>query len=106
VRRTDEELRADLTDFAATARRIVDRGEDAFLAQDDVILRRAARSVIIDVATAVAALSDEAREAIPDAAAIIGMRNRVAHSYRTVNERLVWNFLQHDLPELIHRLGD
>lgn len=31
---------------------------------------------------------------------IIGMRNRIAHEYDTVNFRIVWAVTQEDLPEL------
>lgn len=105
MRARDDEILADLADFAATAARIVRRGEAAYFDPEDDILRRAARSVIIDVASAVAQLSPERRARLPEADAIIGMRNRVAHSYWSVNDRVVWNTLRHVLPELVRTLG-
>jgi len=39
--------------------------------------------------------------------AIIGMRNRMAHDYLGVDLDVVWDVIQHDLPELrekVHRL--
>lgn len=31
---------------------------------------------------------------------IIGMRNRIIHSYDTVDHEIVWNVVEHDLPRL------
>ena len=31
---------------------------------------------------------------------IIGMRNRIIHSYDTVDHAIVWDVIKHDLPEL------
>jgi len=31
---------------------------------------------------------------------IIGMRNRIIHSYDTVDHGIVWDVIQHDLPQL------
>ncbi|UPK76041.1 DUF86 domain-containing protein [Nocardioidaceae bacterium SCSIO 66511] len=107
MRRSDDDLVDDVAGFVATAERIVGHGETAFFNPADDILRRAARSVVIDVATAVAGMSSQTRTQIPDAAAIIGMRNRLAHTYQGVNDRIVWNVLTNELPRLLRQLrGD
>ncbi len=35
---------------------------------------------------------------------IVGMRNRIIHSYDTVDHEIVWDVLKHDLPELEGKL--
>lgn len=35
---------------------------------------------------------------------MIGMRNRIIHGYSTVNIAVLWDTLEHDLPELIEKL--
>lgn len=105
MKATDDELLADLADFAATARRIVGRGEAAFFDPEDDILRRAARSLIVDIASAVSRLSPARRAGLSDAAAVIGMRNRVAHSHWSANDRIVWAGLRRDVPQLMKELG-
>ncbi|UYM03914.1 HepT-like ribonuclease domain-containing protein [Solicola gregarius] len=104
MRRGDAELVDDVAGFVATADRIVALGETAFFDPTDDIPRRAARSVVIDVATALGAMSPRTRSQIPDADAIIGMRNRLAHTYQAVNERIVWNVLVRELPRLLGAL--
>lgn len=104
MRRSDAELVDDVAGFVATADRIVTSGEAAFFDPADDILRRAARSVIIDVATAIGAMSRRTRGEISAVDAIVGMRNRLAHTYQGVNDRMVWNALVYDLPRLLAEL--
>ncbi len=35
---------------------------------------------------------------------MIGMRNRIIHGYDTVNVAVLWDTLQHDLPDLVAKL--
>jgi len=37
---------------------------------------------------------------------MIGMRNRIIHSYDTVDPEIVWDVVRHDLPELKVRLKE
>ena len=38
--------------------------------------------------------------------AIIGARNRLAHSYLSVDNELIWNIIQDDVPKLLPALRD
>jgi uncharacterized protein with HEPN domain len=45
-------------------------------------------------------------EHLPELRQIVGLRNRVIHGYDDVNAELVWNLVQHRLPQLEARLAD
>lgn len=102
-----ESIAADLERFARSASRIVARGEEAFFDPDDDILRRAGRSVIVDVSAAVDRLPDSVKEAMPDVpwADIRATRNIVAHAYDYVNDEYVWEALRTGVPFLGDRLS-
>jgi uncharacterized protein with HEPN domain len=102
-----ETVVADIARFGRTANRIVQRGREAFFDPDDDILRRAARSVIIDVSEAVTRLPDEVRDAHPEIPwrAIRTTRNIVAHAYDEVNDEYVWEALRTGVPELVEGLA-
>ena len=53
-------------------------------------------------------LSDDFREQHDDVPwrAIIGMRNRIAHDYLNIDLDVVWDVVQHDLPELKRRVQE
>jgi uncharacterized protein with HEPN domain len=99
----------DLDQIRRSAQRIVDKREDAFFNPDDDILRRAARSVVLDFSSAVDRLDDDVRHRHPDIPwrAIRGARNVVAHQYRDVQDDLIWTMLSASLPDVVRRLqGD
>lgn len=52
---------ADITRFAASARRVVDRGHDRFADPDDDDQRRIARSLIVDLSVAAERLPERFR---------------------------------------------
>ena len=37
---------------------------------------------------------------IPELPVIVGLRNKIAHGYDTVDDQIVWDTVQHDLPGL------
>ncbi|TDD99069.1 DUF86 domain-containing protein [Jiangella asiatica] len=98
----------DVKQFARTAERIVGRGREAFVDPDDDIVRRAGRSVIIDVSAAVDRLPDDFRARFPDVPwrDIRDTRNYVAHQYDGVRDDLIWSTLTSHLPALVRRLCD
>ena len=52
------------------------------------------------------ALSNDAEigETIPESAQIIGMRNRIAHSYDVLDDTMIWLAATDKIPELVARL--
>jgi uncharacterized protein with HEPN domain len=102
-----EAVVADILRFGNTAHRIVERGRDAFFDPEDDILRRAARSLIIDIAEAVTRLPEQVKKAHPEIPwqAIRTTRNIVAHAYDEVNDEYVWEALRTGVPELFEKLA-
>lgn len=94
-RRLDDILAA--TDDAGM---IVDRGRTAF--DTDPLVVRAAKNIIAELGEAAKALSSETTHAIPDVPwrAIAGMRDRIIHRYPEVDLDVLWDTLEHDLPDL------
>lgn len=81
----------DLTAFAATANRIVSRGREAYFDPADDILRRAGRSVIMDVSAAADRLPLAFTDRFPDVPwrEIRATRNRIAHQYDAVRDEII-----------------
>jgi uncharacterized protein with HEPN domain len=98
----------DLENIRRSAQRIVDKGEDAFFDPEDDILRRAARSVVLDFSSAIDRLSDDVKQRHPDIPwrAIRGARNVVAHQYKDVQDDLIWTMLSASLPDVVQRLRE
>ncbi|MGH8827695.1 MAG: HepT-like ribonuclease domain-containing protein [Jiangellaceae bacterium] len=96
----------DLIQFSRTAERIVERGRAAFFDPDDDIVRRAGRSVIVDVSAAADRLPEEFRARFSDVPwrNIRDTRSYVAHQYEAVRDDLIWETLQNQLPDLVARL--
>ncbi len=99
---------ADLTSMAEVARRIVAKGEGAYLA-DDVdghTLRLVGRQLVIQVATVVEKLPEDFKALYPDVGwvKIQRMRNPVAHHYDKVLDEFVWETLRTRLPQLVTTL--
>lgn len=102
----DRRALADLQRFRGTALRIAARGREAFFDPEDEILRLAARTVVINVATAVDRLSQDFRSRFDHVPwpAIRATRNYVAHAYDQVNGRVIWTAMVRDIPELVDQL--
>lgn len=98
-RRLDDILAA--TDDAAL---IVRLGRPAFDA--DPLVVRAAKNVVTEIGEATKALSAGTTDAVPDVPwrAIAGMRDRTIHRYPDVDLDVLWDTLEHDLPQLAHQI--
>lgn len=85
------------TDDAAL---IVDRGRAAFDA--DPLVVRAAKNIVTEIGEATKALSTSTTDAISDVPwrAIAGMRDRTIHRYPEVDLDVLWDTMEHDLPNL------
>jgi uncharacterized protein with HEPN domain len=96
----------DLESIRRSAERIVGKGKDAYFDPDDDILRRAARSVVIDFSSAVDSLGEDVKEHHPDIPwrAIRGARNVVARQDQDVQDDLIWSMLSSSLPDVVRRL--
>lgn len=96
----------DLVRFARSAERIVARGRDTYLDPNDDLLRRAGRSVIVDVSAAVDRLPEAFRAEFPDIPwrNIRDTRNYIAHQYDLVRDDLIWEALRTDVPDLVRRI--
>lgn len=103
-----ERVLNDLRAFAATAARIVARGREAYFDGDDDILRRAGRSVIVDVSAAVDRLPSSFTQRFPDVPwrDIRATRNRIAHQYDAARDELIWETLSSGVPELVRHLTE
>jgi uncharacterized protein with HEPN domain len=97
---------ADISRFAVTARRVVDRGPDRFNDLEDDDQRRIARSVIIDLSAAADRLPESFRAAHPeiDWRGIRAVRNFIAHDYDGTDEEALWQAIAVQLPTIIAAL--
>ena len=89
----------DFLEFAGIGARLVERGRDAYEA--DEMLRLAAEAILHRIGEAVARLSDDFTKAHRQVnwRPMKGMRNLVAHEYGAVDYNILWNSLEHDLPQ-------
>lgn len=61
---------------------------------------------ILSEALKVALASDaDIGETIPESAQILGMRNRIAHSYDVLDDTMIWLAATEKIPDLVARLG-
>ena len=70
---------------------------------DNPLLRRAVERDIEIIGEALAQLrtiDPDTAEAIPDSPRIIGMRHRLIHAYAEVDDEIVWDAANHDIPRL------
>jgi uncharacterized protein with HEPN domain len=97
---------ADIARFAATARRVVDRGHDRFTDPDDDDQRRIARSLVIDLSAAADRLPESLRQAHPelDWRGIRAVRNFIAHDYDGTDEEILWQAIAVQFPAIASEL--
>lgn len=69
----------------------------------DEILRLALTRLVQVIGEAAQHVSMEFREKYPEVPwhEIIGMRHRIVHDYLNVDEEVIWEVIQHDLPPLV-----
>lgn len=106
VDRTPEIL-ADIAGFAATARRVVDRGRERFVDPDDDDQRRIARSLVVDLSAAADRLPTAFRTAHPaiDWTGIRAVRNFIAHDYSGTDDEILWQAVAVQFPAIVAALG-
>jgi len=94
---------ADIARFAATARRVVDRGHDRFIDPDDDDQRRIARSLVVDLSAAADRLPEPFRQAHPqiDWRGIRAVRNFIAHDYDGTDETILWQAIAVQFPAIV-----
>ncbi|MEP6482796.1 MAG: HepT-like ribonuclease domain-containing protein [Rhodoglobus sp.] len=97
---------ADIARFAATARRVVDRGHDRFTDPDDDDQRRIARSLLVDLSAAADRFPEAFRQAHPDVdwRGIRAVRNFIAHDYDGTDEEILWQAIAVQFPSIASAL--
>ena len=91
---------------AAREARLFSKGrEREDLDQDRLLMLSLEREVEI-IGEAASKVSEEGRSQLPgiEWRAIVGMRNRVIHTYYDINLDVLWNTITYDLPRLIEEL--
>jgi uncharacterized protein with HEPN domain len=99
-------LLADMARFAASARRVAERGHARFTDPDDDEQRRIARSLVVDLSTAAARLPSSFRDAHPEVNwnGIRAVRNFVAHDYAGTDEEILWEAVAVEFPRIAQAL--
>ena len=95
----------DMIKFGEEALSYTDGMNKAALAADGLTYN-ATLHVIQLIGEAATHIPEDVKEAYPDIPwdEIIGTRNRIVHGYDVVNEDVIWNIIQTDLPTLIPQL--
>lgn len=98
---------ADIARFAASAKRVADRGHAVFTDPEDDDQRRIAKSLVIDLATAAERLPDEFRSQHPDIdwRGIRAVRNFVAHDYDGTDDEVLWQAIAVQFPRIAAALA-
>lgn len=96
----------DIACFAVTARRVVGRGHDRFIAPDNDDQRRIARSLLIDLSAAADRLPEPFRRSHPevDWPGIRAVRNFIAHDYDGADEEILWQAISARFPAIVSAL--
>lgn len=96
----------DIGRFAASARRVVERGHERFTDPDDDDQRRIARSLVVDLSTASERLGADFRAAHPDIdwPGLRAVRNFVAHDYDGTDDEILWQALAVQFPLIVAAL--
>ena len=94
---------ADIARFAASARRVVERGRARFTDPDDDDQRRIARSLIVDLSAAADRLPEAFRAAHPevDWRGIRAVRNFIAHDYDGTDDETLWQAIAVRFPQIV-----
>ena len=97
---------ADIARFAATARRVVERGHDRFIDPDNDDQRRIARSLVVDLSAAADKLPEVFRQAHPevDWRGIRAVPNFIAHDYDGTDEEILWQAISAQFPAIVSAL--
>lgn len=74
---------------------------------DDVYFRSAVErqfEILSEALKAAASKEPDLHEHLPELHAIVGLRNRIAHSYDEIEEKTLWDAATEDIPRLLPRL--
>ena len=102
----DDKMRlGDMLDTARKAQSFIEGKTRASLDEDDMLLFAVVRAIEI-VGEVANQISQDTRDALPQIPwqAIIGMRNKVIHTYTGIDKNIVWDTVIYDLPPLIVQL--
>ena len=83
------------------------RTRDEYL--DDILLRRAVErdlEIVGEAMSLIRTIDAATFKRIPDASRIVGMRHRLIHAYAQVDDGIVWDTAQHDIPPLLQLARD
>lgn len=96
----------DLRALAADAASIVAIGRDSFLSSEGALSRHAADGILVKVQELCDRFPEPFRAARPDVPwhAIRGLRNRVGHNYRATDYSIMWQTIEHGVPDLIRSI--
>ena len=99
-------LLADIARFAASARRVADRGHARFVDPDDDEQRRIARSLVVDLSTAAGRLPASFRDEHPevDWRGIRAVRDFIAHDYAGTDQEILWEAVAVEFPRIARAL--
>jgi uncharacterized protein with HEPN domain len=99
-------LLADIARFAASARRVAERGHDRFVDPEDDDQRRIARSLMVDLSAAADRLPESFRASHPqiDWRGIRAVRNFIAHDYDGTDEEILWQAVAVQFPAIAEAL--
>ncbi|MBE0697511.1 MAG: DUF86 domain-containing protein [Anaerolineaceae bacterium] len=91
-----------MLDMSLQAREILS-GKDRIDYDQEVVLRLALTHLIQVIGEAAQQVSKEFQNLYPQVPwrEIIGMRHRIVHDYLNVDEDVVWEVVQNDLPKLV-----
>jgi len=95
-----------MRDAAASALRFIEGRIRDDLDRDEMLLFALMRAVEV-IGEAATKVSIDGRAEVPDVrwAAIVGMRNRLAHAYFDVDREILWATVRDELPRLKDRLS-
>jgi uncharacterized protein with HEPN domain len=96
----------DIVAFGREAEDLVSRGKSAY--DGDVMLRRAAQMICLNLGEAAKRLSTEVRGAHPDIRfrMMMAARDKVAHGYQILDPQVIWDTIAIAIPEDIVKVRD
>ena len=104
-KKSDEKYLSDMLQYAREARAMAaDVSREDFVS--DRKLQLAVMYLVQIVGEAASRTSDATRTAMPSLPwpRIVGMRHHLVHGYGDIEVALIWDVVEHDLPELIATL--
>lgn len=100
------DARADVEEIVVQCQKIVDRGEGEFFDKQDARNRLAAKTLLIDLATACEQLDDFQAHAPDLWKAIKRTRDKMAHHYRDTNFTRVWETISAHVPTVLEQIRE